>query len=215
MVTDLAGPDFDWGARLEEQPPNKNAETFFKLLDAAQEPLFDGCKTHTKLSAMCELFNIKSDFNMPESCYNRVSSMMKKFLPEDNLLPDNFYKTKKELAKLGLEHEKIDSCKNHCILYYKENKDLQECPICDHPRYKSGKPGKRKKVPYSVLHYLHLTPRLQRLYMSSHTAEQMPWHNKDHEEGSMGHPAHGEAWKNFNETHPSFSAEPRNVRIGI
>ena len=31
----------------------------------------------------------------------------------------------------------------------------------------------------------------------------------------MCHPCDGEAWKHFNECHPSFAADPRNVRLGL
>ncbi|KAL6520573.1 hypothetical protein OROMI_032133 [Orobanche minor] len=215
MVRDVVGPDFNWGAQFEDHTPNRDAQGFYDLLKSAEEPLFDGCKTHTKLSAMCELFNIKSDYNLPEACYDRLTTMMKNLIPEGDLLPNNFYKTKRELAKLGLEYKRIHACKNHCMLYYKENEHLQECNVCQQPRYKPRKKRSRKKVPYKVLHYLPLTPRLKRLYMSPHTAEQMIWHTKKPESGAMGHPAHSEAWRHFNTTHQAFAEEPRNVRIAL
>ena len=31
----------------------------------------------------------------------------------------------------------------------------------------------------------------------------------------MRHPADSMAWKSFDELHPSFAAEPRNVRLGL
>ena len=31
----------------------------------------------------------------------------------------------------------------------------------------------------------------------------------------MRHPADGEAWQKFNEIHPDFAAEVRNVRLGL
>jgi hypothetical protein len=31
----------------------------------------------------------------------------------------------------------------------------------------------------------------------------------------MVHPSDGEAWKHFNSVHPHFSAESRNVRLGL
>ncbi|KAG8375877.1 hypothetical protein BUALT_Bualt09G0004800 [Buddleja alternifolia] len=125
-------------------------------------------------------------------------------LSEGEKLPDNLYKTKKQLVKLGLGYKKIDACRKDCILYYKENKDNQECHVCCHPRYKPRKRGARKQVPFKVLHYLPLIPRLKRLYASSYTCENMVWHAQNHcEEGSMSHPSHGEAWKHFDRTHPT------------
>ncbi|KAL0286796.1 UNVERIFIED_CONTAM: hypothetical protein Sangu_2719300 [Sesamum angustifolium] len=135
---------------------------------------------------------------------------------EGEKLPDNLYKTKKQLAKLGLGYEKIDACLNNCILYYKENKDKQQHLVCDHPRYKPRKPAARKNVPFKVLRYLPFIPRLQRLYASCYTCEHMIWHaNSRCEERSMGHLAHGEAWKHFDRTHLLFASYARNVRPGL
>ncbi|KAG8372405.1 hypothetical protein BUALT_Bualt12G0062800 [Buddleja alternifolia] len=47
---------------------------------------------------------------MSEACYDRIMSMMKDILPQDEKWPSSFYETKKELSKLGLAYEKIDAC---------------------------------------------------------------------------------------------------------
>ncbi|XP_074349663.1 uncharacterized protein LOC141689305 [Apium graveolens] len=58
--------------------------------------------------------------------------------------------------------------------------------------------------------------RLKRLYMSSRPAEHMSWHAKSSaKDGELNHPTDGQAWKNFNKTHPRFTSEPRNVRLGL
>ncbi|XP_020550342.1 uncharacterized protein LOC110012142 [Sesamum indicum] len=211
MVMDAIGHEFSSNFTCAEQLPNPEAQKFFNLLKDADEPLWDGCKNHTKLSAVAQLLSIKSEYNLPEACYDRLVSTIKSMLPEDEKLPDNFYTTKKHLGKLGLGYEKIDSCVNNCILYYKENNGLQECPICYHPRYKPIKAGSRKRVAFKVLRYLPLIPRLKRLYASNYTCEHMTWHaNNPSSEESMAHPSHGEAWKHFDRTHPSFASDARN-----
>jgi hypothetical protein len=44
----------------------------------------------------------------------------------------------------------------------------------------------------------------------------MTWHQShDAVDGVMVHPSDGEAWKHFNSVHPHFSAESRNVRLGL
>ncbi|KAL0352130.1 UNVERIFIED_CONTAM: hypothetical protein Scaly_1601700 [Sesamum calycinum] len=61
-----------------------------------------------------------------------------------------------------------------------------------------------------------LTPRLQRLYASEVTAEQMTWHaNHQTKEGSMCYPSDVEAWRHYHRTYPDFAAEPHNVRLGM
>jgi hypothetical protein len=44
----------------------------------------------------------------------------------------------------------------------------------------------------------------------------MTWHQSHHAvDEVMVHPSDGEAWKHFNSVHPHFSAESRNVRLGL
>jgi len=52
--------------------------------------------------------------------------------------------------------------------------------------------------------------------MSPRIVEHMTWHQAhDAVDGVMVHPSDGEAWKLFNNVHPHFSAESRNVRLGL
>ena len=66
------------------------------------------------------------------------------------------------------------------------------------------------------LRYFPITPKLQRLFTSPRTAEHMTGHQSHHMiDGVMVHPSDSEAWKNFNNMHPHFSAESRNVLLGL
>jgi len=52
--------------------------------------------------------------------------------------------------------------------------------------------------------------------MSPRIVEHMTWHQShDAVDGEMVHPSDGEAWKHFNNMYPHFSAESRNVRLGL
>ena len=52
--------------------------------------------------------------------------------------------------------------------------------------------------------------------MSPHNAKDMTWHHfHKSDDGVMVHPSDGYAWKEFNRIHPSFAADPRNVRLGL
>ncbi|GLU13812.1 hypothetical protein SLE2022_304220 [Rubroshorea leprosula] len=120
---------------------------------------------------------------------------------------------------LGLGYKKIDICVNDCFLYYDEqSKNLTACPVrgesCYEPRNMSA--IRQKDVPRKSLWYLPITPRLQRLYMSRKTTKHMTWYLKCREDADeVIHPAGSEAWKHFDETHPTFADEPRNVRLGL
>ncbi|XP_019189395.1 PREDICTED: uncharacterized protein LOC109183788 [Ipomoea nil] len=111
------------------------------------------------------------------------------------------------------------------MLYWGDDKDAETCKVCHTSRWKqpNGKNGgdvrcgsKFKKKPSKVLRYFPLKPRLQRLFMSSKTAENMRWHAMDsNRDGLMRHPRDSESWKRFNEVHVEFAADPRNVRLGL
>jgi hypothetical protein len=52
--------------------------------------------------------------------------------------------------------------------------------------------------------------------MSLKTTEHMTWHQSYGEvDGVMVHPSDGEALKHFNNVHPQFSVESRNVCLGL
>ncbi|XP_065620649.1 uncharacterized protein LOC136063750 [Quercus suber] len=45
-------------------------------------------------------------------------------------LPKDHYEAKKIVRDLGLDYEKIHACLNDCMLFWKENVNLEECPCC-------------------------------------------------------------------------------------
>ena len=67
------------------------------------------------------------------------------------------------------------ACLNDCMLYYKDDKRKKEDSVWGQPRLKPDMEDNTKQshVPYKVLQYFSLTPRLQRLYMLSKTARNM------------------------------------------
>ncbi|KAJ0799914.1 putative Transposase-associated domain-containing protein [Helianthus annuus] len=181
---------------LEGDVPNPEAKSFYDMLQAADEPLWEGEKATncSKLQAATSFLTWKSLFNVSIAAYNYNISMVNALLPEENKLPKNFYETKKSLEKLSLPYERIDVCINHCMLFYKQDKTLTQCKYCKESRYKSD----RNKVPNLVMSYMPIGPRLKRLYMSTKTAKDMTWHhNHKTMEGSMAHPSDGMAWKHF------------------
>jgi len=107
-------------------------------------------------------------------------------------------------------------CPNFCMLYYLENAKLTECMTCGHSRNKPRTDRGKTLVAYKKLRYFPITHTLQRLFMSPRTDEHMTWHQShDAVDGVMVHPSNDEAWKHFNSVHPHFSAESRNVCLGL
>ena len=78
------------------------------------------------------------------------------------------------------------------------------------------KSSKKNKILAKLLRYFPLKPRLQMSSMSLKTTSHMKWHVDSCMEGEMmRHPEDSLAWKNFDNVHPSFSLEPRNVRLSL
>ncbi|KAL0444178.1 UNVERIFIED_CONTAM: hypothetical protein Slati_2140500 [Sesamum latifolium] len=193
------------------------ADQFHDVLHAAEQPLWNGCTT-SQLAAVAELVDIKADGQLSERIYDQISQWGDHIIPPDHSFLVDYYNTKKLIKDLGLPMEKIDACKNGCMLYWKDDIDLDYCKFCGEARYKPTRERNpnRTKIPYAVLRYLSITPRLQRLYASQTTVEQMTWYANDQtEEGSICHPSDAEAWRYFDRTHLDFAAEPRNVRLGL
>ncbi|KAI5353955.1 hypothetical protein L3X38_006849 [Prunus dulcis] len=191
-------------------------EQYEKLLKNANQELYPGCENFSVLTAIVELMHGKIKYRMSNLCFDYFLGVFKRMLPTDNCLPKDHKHAQKVLHGLGLGYEKIHACKNNCMLFYKEHETLDTCPICNESRFKMTSQNRTTKIPQKVMRYLPLKPRLQRLYMSTHTATDMRWHKEKRvDDDVMRHPADGEAWKEFDRTFPEFAADPRNVRLGL
>ncbi|XP_043714991.1 uncharacterized protein LOC122663380 [Telopea speciosissima] len=149
---------------------------------------------------------------MTDKAFTMLLELLQEALPEPNTLPKNMYETKKIIKDLGLNYNKIDACPNDCMLYWKGQEKATTCSKCGTSRYTSVD----KKIPAKTLRHFPLIPRLQRLYMSSKTSFNMRWHYEGRtNDQRLRHPADGQAWKEFDKLHPTFSEEPRNIRLGL
>ncbi|RDY02996.1 hypothetical protein CR513_13475, partial [Mucuna pruriens] len=71
-----------------EETPNPEAQNFFDMLVAAQTPLWEGCDNHFELSISLTTLSLKSNYNMPEGCFNQMVQMIGETVPKDRLVPD-------------------------------------------------------------------------------------------------------------------------------
>ncbi|KAL2225741.1 UNVERIFIED_CONTAM: hypothetical protein Sindi_2949100 [Sesamum indicum] len=153
-----------------------------------------------------------------EHICDQISQWANHIVTHNHTLPQDYYSTTKLLRNLDLPIEKIDVCKNDCMLYKKDNIDLDYWKFCGEARYKSIREQNpnHKKTLYNILRYLPVTPSLQRLYALEATAEQITWHaNNRTEERSKCHPSDSNASRYFDRTYPHFAVELRNVRLGL
>ena len=83
--------------------------------------------------------------------------------PRENSIPKNYYEAKNIVSTLELKFVKIDCCQVGCMLYYKDDNQLNECKFCGLLRYLSTKSHNKryKQVPVKRMFYLLIIPRLQ------------------------------------------------------
>ncbi|RVW49583.1 hypothetical protein CK203_076745 [Vitis vinifera] len=189
---------------------------FDYLLGEANKELYPGCKKFSALTFLVKLMHIEVLNHWSDKSFDMLLQVLVDAFPKRSNIPKTYYDAKKMLRDLGLGYDSIHACKYDCALFWKENETLDKCPVCDEPRYKFCN-GKGKKIPQKVLRHFPLKSRLQRLFMSRHTASDMRWHKEKRisEEGVLRHPADSEAWKDMDTQFPWFSQEPRNVRLGL
>ncbi|XP_027124240.1 uncharacterized protein [Coffea arabica] len=193
-----------------------DSKNFDKLLNDAQRELYPGCKKYSLLRFIVSFLHIKVMNHVTNKAFDMMLEFLKDVLPEGEILPSSFYGAMKILFGIGLGYQKIDVCKFDCSLFWKENEKMDKCPVCKESRWKVNN-GKKKKVSQKMMWYFPLKARLQRLFMSSKTTEDMRWHEEKRvkEEGIMRHPADSTAWKDFDKQYPDFAKDSRNVRLGL
>ena len=76
------------------------------------------------------MLSIKVDYNTPYNYFDETMKLLKETNSKGNLVPLNFYETKKLVSKLSLGQKKIDYCINACKLYYKGDKNERSCIFC-------------------------------------------------------------------------------------
>ncbi|XP_020111543.1 uncharacterized protein LOC109726394 isoform X2 [Ananas comosus] len=206
--------------------PNIGASNFYKLLEDAKQELYPGCTKFSKLSFIVHLFHLKCLNGWSSKSFTMLLELLNDAFPNGTSLPKSTYDAKKFIKDLGLGYEKINSCPNDCILYWGGRSNEQSCDVCGASRWlpttteniNNDDLGneERKGRPAKVLRYFPLIPRLQRLFMSPKTSDNMRWHDEGRtKDGLLRHPADSLAWRSFDSRYKDFSSDPRNVRLGL
>ena len=60
-----------------EEPSNREAERFYKMLHTAQQPLWPGYTNHLELLVVVKMMSIKSDNNVSQCYFNQFVGLMK------------------------------------------------------------------------------------------------------------------------------------------
>jgi hypothetical protein len=108
---------------------------------------------------------IKSKFTFSNKCYKELLSLTSDVLPNNHKMPKDMYQSKKLLSVIGMKYEKIDMCKDNCMLLYEEHMDEMKCLKCGKLRFIKviNEDGENvtMKVAHKQLHYMPLTPQMR------------------------------------------------------
>jgi len=66
---------------------------------------------------------------MDDVTFGKMVHLLKNAFPDINI-PDSFYETKKLIRALGYDYKKIDACQNDCMLFWKQDENLDACKVC-------------------------------------------------------------------------------------
>ncbi|KAM6545672.1 hypothetical protein CsatB_026408 [Cannabis sativa] len=167
----------------QEVPTHNVHKTIPNMLNAFEN--FEDSSDKEKWKNFHNLFDeVEKEF-LSIKGFDMILELLKDAFPDDNKIPNSYYEVQKILSGLSLECETIDVCKDDCCLYWKDNKDATNCPICGHERYEYTAADMRWHKEKCV-----------------------------DTEGVLKHPADAEAW-NFDKQYPDFAKEPRNIRLGF
>ena len=139
------------------------------------------------MSTTLSLLKFKAESGISDVHFTKLLGLIGDFLPEDNVLPTGTNEAKKVVCPLGLEIQNMHTCMNDCILYRSDYKVLRNYPTCNAPRYKrkiakdKNKPDDEinRGIPFKVVWYLPLVPRLKRLFANPKEAQRLRWHEEE------------------------------------
>ncbi|KAL0411213.1 UNVERIFIED_CONTAM: hypothetical protein Slati_3711000 [Sesamum latifolium] len=105
---------------------------------------------------VANLVNIKVEYNFSKRAYDQMSQRASNILPHNHTLPFDYYSMKKLIRDLGLPVEKINACKDDCMLYWKDDIDMDYYKFCGKVRYNPTRGDfNHKKTLYDIENEIH------------------------------------------------------------
>jgi hypothetical protein len=126
MIVDL-GIEYDLG--YGDQHPPSEVQIFYRLLAVSEEKVHNDTNL-TVLQAVTRLMGIKLKYNFSNQCYNYIVKLIIDLIPVKNNMLRDLYQSKKIVAGLGMNYEKIDVLERNYMLLWKEHKDNTICMHC-------------------------------------------------------------------------------------
>jgi hypothetical protein len=171
MIADI-GMGYDLGSGDQLSP--LEVQNFYRLLAASDEKVHDGTNL-TVLQAVTRLLAMKSKYNFSNQFYNDIVKLIIDLSPMKHNMSKYLYQSKKIVAGLGINYEKIDMCEKNCMLFWKEHTNDIKCMHCGRSRYvkvvNEDGASVTTKVVLKQLCYMPVTLRLKRLYLCQEIAK--------------------------------------------
>lgn len=108
------------------------------MVKDASIPLYPNCK-ESKLADVLYLHHLKCLHGWSNTSFTQFLEYFRFLLPEGNVHPKNHNESKNMVSSLGLGYERIHSCPNGCMLFWKANKDDDFCSKCGESRWIKAK----------------------------------------------------------------------------
>ena len=209
------------GNPTEGDALGREQNIYARFLKDAHARLYPGCK-YSRLSFLVHLYHLKCLHGWSQESFSALLGLLSAALPSEANLPKTYYEAKKIICSLGLDYMKIHACPKDCMLFRGDYAKKDFCHVCESSRWKVDKKNassvepKGKRKPAKVLRYFPLIPRIQRLFSTSKTSDDMRWHDEARtKDGKLRHPAGGDAWIDFDGRYRDFAADARNVHLGL
>jgi hypothetical protein len=113
MIGDI-GMKYDLVSR--DQHPLLEVHNFYRLLTTSKEKVHDGTDL-TVLQAVIHIMGMKLKYNFSYQCYNDIVKLMIDLIPAKHNMPKDLYQSKKIIAGLNMNYEKIDVCEKNYMLF--------------------------------------------------------------------------------------------------
>ncbi|CAL1382669.1 unnamed protein product [Linum trigynum] len=104
-----------------------NTDGIEDLIKYANEELYSGCKTFSKLLFLMHLYHLKVHNDWTAKSFTMLLELLLQAFPEGISLTKSHYDAKKVVKKLGLDYVKIEACPNDYSLYWNSTKEVVSC----------------------------------------------------------------------------------------
>ena len=157
---------------------NEQTSFFDRLWKNGLRDLYPGCKTITQIAFVLKVLHIKAFCDMSNKAFDMMIDLIKTTLPDRETLSRLYREAIQFRWHLGFDYDKIHTCKNGCVLFWKGHLDKVICPKCNTSRRIDNK-GKKSNIHQKVIWYSPIKSRLQWLFMTKEIANEIRWHKED------------------------------------